>query len=157
MLDCDIDAVLAIAAEVHPDFPEGEAVFREKLALFPDGCRMLIDASGQSGGYLVAHPWHKMAPPPLDSLLGAVPASGTFYFHDLALLPASRGTGAGKAIVEAILADAARLGFDSASLVAVNGSAPFWQAQGFVILHDDEITAKLASYGEDARFMARGI
>ncbi len=37
----DLPAVLAIADVVHPDYPEDAAIFAERLALYPAGCRVL--------------------------------------------------------------------------------------------------------------------
>jgi hypothetical protein len=41
------------------------------------------------------------------------------------------------------------------SLVAVNGSVPFWEKRGFVVTEEDELYAKLLSYEEGARYMVR--
>ena len=62
--------------------------------------------------------------------------TGTYYLHDLALLPKARGLGAAGDIVGIALAQATVAGFRTASLVAVNNSQPFWQRQGFdVAMH----------------------
>ncbi len=52
---------------------------------------------------------------------------------------------------------ARRLGLPSLSLVAVNASAGFWGKQGFSVVADPRLEAKLASYGSDARFMMRPV
>ncbi len=155
MLPADLGAVSAIAAAVHPGFPERLVVFAERLALSPGGC-LIAEADGRAAGYAIAHPWRHRAPPPLDSLLGALPTDAdTFYIHDIALMPVLRGTGAGSAIAAILLDRARAVGLPRASLVAVNGSAPFWQRQGFLPVEDAALSAKLASYGTDAAYMAR--
>jgi GNAT superfamily N-acetyltransferase len=151
----DLPEVLAVAAVVHPDFPEQEAVFAERLRLFPAGCRVLADLDDRTRGYLVSHPWHAAMPVPLDTLLQQIPRdAATLYVHDLALLPAARGSGAAGTAVGEIVETTRQLGLAHASLVAVNRSAPFWQRHGFQALRAPAF-AQLRSYGNDAVFMVR--
>ena len=155
MTPMDLPAVLAIADAVHPDFPEDAAIFAERLALHPAGCRVL-DRDGAILAYVLSHPWAAESCPPLNRLLGALPdPAGSYYIHDLALLPAARGSGAAPAIVAALAEHAAGLGLASMGLVAVNGSASFWRRQGFAEAEVPALSSKLASYGPDARFMLR--
>ncbi|WP_337996886.1 GNAT family N-acetyltransferase [Oleispirillum naphthae] len=156
MTEDDLAAVRQIAGTVHPDYPEDAAVFAERLALYPAGCRLFADAEGRAAGYALTHPWRHGAPPKLDTLLGAIPADAdTYYLHDIALLPWTRGRGA----ATGLLADLARLareeGFARMSLVAVNASRPVWERRGFSV--DAETAADLASYGGEAWFMTRSI
>lgn len=151
----DLPAVLEIAARVHPGFPEREEVFAERLRLSPEGCLLLVPGR-LALGYAISHPWRAFQPPPLDSLLGALPASpATWYVHDVALLPGTRGSGMGAEAVCRLAETAKKKGLASLSLVAVGGSAPFWQRQGFGAVEREDLAAKLASYGSDARFMVR--
>src|SRR5919202_5646322 len=86
----DVAGISAVAAAVHPSHPERDAVFAERLRLFPDGCRVLAD--GGRGGDLLSHPWLLGRPPALDTLIHALPARpDTYYIHDLALRPERRG------------------------------------------------------------------
>lgn len=149
----DLPAVSAIAAVVHPDFPEDDAVFAERRRLFPAGCRVLAGSQGLAA-YVVSHPWEAGSCPPLNTLLGVLPeAASTYYIHDIALLPVVRGIGAAKQIVEALKAEAQGSGLTEISLVAVNGSAGFWRRMGFAEAASPALAPKLASYGADARFM----
>ena len=149
----ELAAVCAIADRVHVDYPEEDTVFLERRHLYPDGCA-LLELNGAPAGYAVTHPWHYGQPPALNVLLGALPeAPTTYYIHDIALLPETRGSGAGSAIAEAVLAHARAAGFDNVSLVAVNGSVPFWSRFGFAVVSDPALDAKLKSYDDDARFM----
>lgn len=153
----DLDAVVAVAAEVHPDFPEEAAIFAERLKLFVDGCRVLDMGSGIAA-YLLSHPWRELEPPPLNAPLGALPPiPGTFYIHDLALLPQARGTGAAALAVADAIRLAQGLRLPNLSLVAVNASVGFWGKQGFSVVADPRLGAKLSSYGSDARFMMRPV
>ncbi|PZO00760.1 MAG: GNAT family N-acetyltransferase [Hyphomicrobiales bacterium] len=155
MTATDLPAVMAIAAVVHPDYPEDEAVFAERLRLFPEGC-LVLEGGGHLHGYVVSHPWSRAAPPALNSLLDELPGHATcFYIHDLALLPAARGSGAGRAIVARLAEIAARCGLPCLALVAIDGSPGFWQRHGFRVLHDGALAAKLASYDDAARYMER--
>lgn len=151
----DLPLVSVLAARVHPEYPEDEAVFAERLRLYPPGCRVL---EGEQGlvAYIVSHPWRHLEPPPLNALLGALPLQpSTFYIHDLALASEARGTGAASLVVDELADQARKAGLPTMSLIAVNGSAGFWQRQGFEAVQDQLLDAKLRSYGDDARFMAR--
>ncbi len=151
----DLPAVETIAAAVHPDFPEDLAVLAERQRLYPEGAR-LLELDGKPSGYLLSHPWRFKALPELNTLLGAIPADAdTYYLHDVALLPAARGTGAAAMIVGDILRHARAAGFANVSLVAVNGSLPFWYKHGFRAVQAPELAEKLASYEGTARLMVK--
>lgn len=154
----DLPAVMRIAAEVHPAYPEDEAVVAERLRLAPEGCHVLVGQGGSLHGYLVSHPWPAGQIPALNSLLGAVPKDGTnWYLHDLALLPAARGTGAARAIVAEMMERAIREGCRSLTLVAVNGSAGFWRRHGFAVITEPALAEKLATYDDAACYMRRDL
>ena len=155
----DLTAVDAIAARVHPLYPEEQAVLAERLRLYPDGCRaldMALDMGGAGiAGYVLSHPWHLGEPPALNVMLERIPSPGsTYYIHDLALLPEARGSGAGFLIVNELISHARELGLPSLSLVAVNGSMPFWERHGFEAATVQHESSKPSSYGEDARLMS---
>ena len=151
----DLPDVEALAAAVHPAFPEELAVFAERQRLYPEGAR-LLELDGRSAGYVFSHPWRFGTLPPLNALLGAIPDDAdTYYLHDLALLPAARGTGAAAMIVGDILRHARSAGLASISLVAVNGSVPFWYKHGFRPLEAPELADKLNSYEAAARLMVK--
>jgi ribosomal protein S18 acetylase RimI-like enzyme len=157
MAVADLPTVMAVATAVHPDYPEGEAVFAERLALHPSGCLVLAGGEGL-GGYVLSHPWRLGQVPALDSLLGALPDDAdTYYIHDLALLPTARGGGAASACVDKLAAHARACGFARIALVAVGNSAGFWRRQGFREAHDEALARKLASYDDAARYMVRDL
>jgi GNAT superfamily N-acetyltransferase len=147
----DLDAVDAIALRLHPSYPEDREVFAERLRLHPDGCGVLAGQGDEIAGYVISHPWHLGKPPALNVVLGRLPSPATtYYIHDLALLPEARGTGAAGRIVARLRLHARELGLPALTLVAVNGSAPFWQTQGFAVAPGN---GDLSSYGGDARLM----
>lgn len=155
MTTLDLAVVETIATTVHPGFPEDIAVFAERQRLYPEGTR-LLELDGAPAGYILSHPWRFGVLPALNSLLGAIPADAdTYYLHDLALLPRARGTGAAAMIVGEMLRHAQASGLPSVSLVAVNGSLPFWYKHGFRAVNAPELAGKLASYEAAAQFMVK--
>lgn len=153
MTQADIPAVSYVASIAHVDFPEDDAVFAERQRLAPEGC-WILEQGEEPIGYILSHPWHFGSVPSLNMLLENIPADAdTFYIHDLALLPQARGTGAARKIVELLIEQTQS--YPSITLVAVNGSLPFWSKFGFEIKDLAELKAKLLSYDEDARYMQR--
>mgnify|MGYP003642440907 CR=1 FL=1 len=149
----DLSAVMRLAGRIHPGLPEDEAVFAERLDLFPEGCRVLDSGEGVAG-YALAHPIRYPHPPSLDTFIAAIPPDAdAFYVHDVAIAPEARGRGYADAIVEALLEIASR--FPRACLVSVYGTAPFWRRFGFVETDGKVSPEKLAGYGDGARFMVR--
>ncbi|WID95923.1 GNAT family N-acetyltransferase [Bosea vestrisii] len=157
MAAADLPVVMAVAAEVHPNYPEGEAVYAERLALHPAGCLVLAGGEGL-GGYVLSHPWRLGQVPALNSLLSALPEQAdAYYIHDLALLPGARGGGAASTCVDQLASHARASGFARMALVAVGNSAGFWRRHGFHEAHDEALARKLASYDDAARYMVRDL
>lgn len=151
----DLTAVEEIAAVVHPGFYERPEVLAERQRLYHNGC-YLFEIGEKPAGYVLSHPWHEGAPPPLDSLLGEIPKDATtYYLHDLALLPIARRIGAASEIVGALTKHAWARGYRSMSLIAVNGSRGFWEKHGFVIADDPALDEKLKSYEPAAKLMVK--
>lgn len=92
MTATDLPAVKALADLVHVAYPEDETVFADRLTHHPAGCFVLQGADAPVG-YVISHPWQFARPPRLNTRLDrpALPPS-TYYIHDLALLPAARGS-----------------------------------------------------------------
>ncbi|HEX7821177.1 MAG TPA: GNAT family N-acetyltransferase [Sphingobium sp.] len=153
----DIGSVARISDAVHGRYTERAEVYAERLSLYPAGC-FLFEKDGAAAGYMVSHPWVRAAPPTLDAMLGAFPANADcFYLHDLALLATARGTGAGKAATQRIIAQARAAAFAEIRLVAINGAEGFWASQGFVPVAGKDDTEMPGSYGDEALFMQRWI
>lgn len=154
----DLADVARIAALAHPDYPEKDAVFAERLKLHAGGNLLLLDPAGKTAGYAVSHPWPFADAPALDSLLGALPARGdNYYIHDIALLPEARGRGAARKAVERLTEHAKSEGFSRISLVAIAGTQAFWERQGFVVIARAELDETLKSYDASARYMSRAL
>jgi ribosomal protein S18 acetylase RimI-like enzyme len=151
----DLPGVVVLANALFPDHYEAPEHFAERLRVAPDLCRVL--ACGEAGavlGYCIAYPWPLYRIPPLDRPLpdGSADAEA-IYLHDLGLHPEAAGRGHARTAVADLFIRAGRCAI---ALVAVNGSAAFWEAQGFREESGDAALAdKLAGYGADARYMVR--
>jgi len=159
MQPADMDAVSALSDAVHGQYTEPRATYAERRDLYPAGCFVLDDGSGSGAiaGYLIAHPWRHEAPPPLGGMIHAIPADAdSIYLHDLALLPAARGTGSGGTATRMVLELAAAAGFRDVFLLAVGGADAFWASRGFAPVADPALAARLhASYGPEVIYMHR--
>ncbi len=152
----DLDGVVRVARAAFPDHFEDRACFAERFALYPRGCFALEIAPGQVDGYLIAYPWIAGSAPPLDTLIGALPAKPELlYLHDLALHPDARGRGLTRPIIDRLIDQARGDGWGAIALVAVNQATAFWTNFGFAVVENSAMAAKLASYGADARYMVR--
>lgn len=150
----DLSQVNAIADRVHEEYPEDPMVFTERLQLFPQGSRV-AERAGELIGYAVAHPWH-LLPPPLDSLLVALPEQNEcLYLHDVALLPATRGARLGEALVGYLTDLARQIAAPRLALTAVYETPRYWSRFGFTPHQTPAIAEKLASYSATATFMIR--
>lgn len=155
MTDADLDAVAAIARIGFPDHFEGRPMFANRLDLAPEGCFVLETDRGVLG-YLIAYPWPAEAAPPLNTLIEAIPEDAALvYLHDLCLHPDARGLKATGEIIERLADQSRAQGWPAVALVAVNDAAGFWTRHGFEPRTSEAITRKLATYGDDARYMVR--
>ncbi len=151
----DLPAVQGIADAVHVDLYESGEVLAERQRLYRNGC-YLLEIGEKPVGYVLSHPWRYGALPPLNSLLGRLPEEpDTYYLHDLALLPVARRIGAASQIVSALLKHARVEGYRTMTLVAVNGSVPFWERHGFEVTEAAELYGKLLAYEAAARYMVK--
>jgi len=164
----DLPNVLTVQALAYADLMlESEATLASRLALSPKTCWVAVDASDAEttgptdtgiAGYLFTHPWRLAAPPPLDTVLDALPdAPDCWYVHDMALAPRTRGAGVAGQLYAAALSAAQSLGLRASALVAVQQSQGFWARFGYRVTVDvsPQIAAKLAGYGDGAVFMTR--
>ena len=153
MIPADLPVISAISDCVHGVYTEPVEILAERLALYPQGC-LTLEQDGAITGYVIAHPWLRTAPPRLGHPIGAIPArADTYYLHDIALLPASRGTGAGRDATAKVAEQARQAGFREVTLTAINGADRFWAAQGFAYAED----TGSAAYGEGTYLMRRTI
>ncbi|WP_336969004.1 GNAT family N-acetyltransferase [Sphingobium aromaticiconvertens] len=157
MRHADLPAIAAISDTVHQSYSEDMAIYAERLDLYPSGCFTLWRGN-RIGGYLISHPWHRHSPPALNAMLDSIPAmAGTYYLHDIALLPDARGSGAGRAAVDLIIDLARKAGFQDVMLMAVNGADRFWASVGFTYVDDADPAAQPGGYGAGTHHMRRVI
>jgi len=156
MTDADIDGVVTVARLSFPDHFESRECFENRLAICPAMSFVLANADDAVRGYLFAYPWKGETAPPLNTLIEAIPADADHvYLHDLALDPEVRGGGHTRAIVERLVDQSQTEGWSTMALVAVNDATAFWQRMGFQPVSSPALSEKLASYGDDARYMVR--
>ena len=152
MLDTDLDAVVALSERIHPGLPEDHAIQARRLALWPQGCKVLRHED-RIMGYAFAHPIPAGQPPALNTAPTAIaPQADEFYLHDIVVDPALRGSGLAARVVALLLHEAR--GFATTALVSVYGTAPFWARFGFAPVSED-MSEKLEPYGDGAVFMRR--
>ncbi|MGY4154729.1 GNAT superfamily N-acetyltransferase [Bradyrhizobium sp. USDA 4461] len=154
---CDLAAISAIAARIHPDLFERPEAFAEKIRLCPDGARVLA-AEEAIVGYGLAYPWKQHQFPPLDGFLERLPDDADcLYVHDIAVLPDARG-GMARAYVATIEKLARSSGIAALALVSIYAARPLWERLGFrPVTTNAELSAKIASYGKGATYMLRNL
>lgn len=152
----DLPAALTIQSAAYPPFlVEPEAAFASRLAMQMQVC-LAAECDGVLAAYLLAHGWPRRSPPPVGAILPRAAVSEVLFIHDLAVGGQGRGQGLGRRLVEAAFAIAARQQLNCAELIAVEGAATYWQTLGFAEGDvDGELRAKVAAYGQDARWMTR--
>jgi len=157
LLESDIGGVDKIAREIHPTLPERREVFAEKLRLFPGGCFKFM-FEGRMMGHAFSHPWMLYSIPPLDDFLGALPEKpDCIYVHDVAVLSPARGHNAAGMFIDRISEVARRLKIPHLACVSVYGTDVLWARFGFRIVTSNDISSKLVSYGESAKYMIASV
>lgn len=157
MRGTDIDSVMSIQAACYSgDIPESRTSLMAKFEASPETC-VVAEYEAQVLAYLFALPWLTAAPPSLNAATCELPVNpDCLYLHDLSVSPELRGAGAGAALVATFFELQQQTRLPSACLVAVQNSIAFWRRFGFQVTQADTVLLKkLASYGEDARFMRR--
>lgn len=166
MAAADLPPVHALQVQAYlPALHESPAAFARRLAAFPDACWVVEDSRGTGSpllGYLFAQPARLGHPPPLNAifpnsgtgLAGKKGAAPAFHLHDLCVAPAARSRGIAQGLCQAAMVRAAALGYRYLTLVAVQGSVPYWQARGF---RPAPSPAPLHHYGDEACYMVREV
>ena len=155
----DLPAVMAIQREAYGDaYQESMQVLGDKLALAPQGC-WLAECNGVAVAYVLSHPWHSVAPPPLHAPLHEVPSvPQCLFLHDLAVVPAARSGGVAARLLERVTDWAVTQRVSRIALVALASAAGFWGRQGFVpVTHSSVMPDSLSGYGAGALLMQRQV
>lgn len=155
MVLADLPAMLDIQAICYTAItPESATSLSAKLRASPQTC-FVAEQAGCVVGYLLAVPWDVKQPPELGAEQCTPPARPScLYLHDMAVAPAARNSGAGRALVAAFFEAFERSGLPCASLVAIQGASTYWARYGFRVMPPTaRLHAALAKYGDDARYM----
>lgn len=164
MTPADLDAVLALQQRCYGvGFLERREAFAAKLAATEglDCCWMACRPAADGGeplAYAVSLPVCDATLPVLDAPRCERSASPTLlYVHDMAVAPQARSLGLAARLLSRLGERARALGLARLGLVAVQGSVPYWQRQGFAEPAElsTGLSAKLASFGAEARFLVR--
>jgi ribosomal protein S18 acetylase RimI-like enzyme len=155
MRSADLDSVVAIQALCYGgDIRETRASLAAKLQASPATC-FIAELAEVAVAYVIALPWRAAAPPQLNAQECILPAQpDCLYLHDLAVTPASRKTGAGRALVAAFFEAWKTHAYPFANLVAVQDSGAYWRGYGFDSADlTPELRQKLSSYGDAAEYL----
>ncbi|WP_246152342.1 GNAT family N-acetyltransferase [Sphingomonas montanisoli] len=137
---------------------EEPAAFASRM-LVPGSLCLAAIRSDRLIAYLIAHGSAARSPFPVGHVLGPGDAGhDVLFIHDLCVSTAGRGIDLGRRIIDHAFDLATTAGLRRAELIAVEGAESYWRGLGFV---EEEVSpalaAKVASYGADARWMARDI
>jgi predicted N-acetyltransferase YhbS len=159
MRHTDLPLILEIQTLCYTELtPESEDSLRAKLNASPSTCHVACEQD-KVIGYLISSPWLFESPPELNAASHDLPPDpDSLYLHDLAVTPAARKSGAGRALVEKFIAQTRTMSFSHASLIAVQGSKLYWQRYGFQpVPQTAALRTKLSSYGGNVEYMERTI
>lgn len=158
LVESDLPAALAIQSAVYPPFLVEHTEALASRVSIPSHCCFAAILKGELVAYLLAHGWPKQSPPPIGAILSPAASSEVLFIHDLAVGPQARGMGLGRQLVERAFESAVHQKLARAELIAVEAAAAYWRSLGFAETRmSSEIQAKIATYGEDARWMTRKI
>lgn len=122
LTDADMPAVAALQLVAFaPLFHEPQEILASRLTVAPNLCWGAFDDDDLLA-YILSHPWPAASPPPIGVTLSAPPPSDNWFVHDLAIGPAARGLGLGRALVGAASGAARGEGLTRGDLVAVQGA-----------------------------------
>lgn len=132
LVTADLPALFRIEADAYrPELRESEAAILAKLALFRAGALGCFDTDHLCG-YAFALPWRAGAVIGIAQVLDALPDEpDVMYIHDMVVAPEHRQRGVASTLLAEIVRVADALHLDRFSLVAVQGSEPFWRRAGF--------------------------
>ncbi|MFD5315857.1 GNAT family N-acetyltransferase [Streptomyces sp. NPDC127098] len=153
LADDDWDAVVALEARTYGAvaLSEDRVALESRGRASPSTC-FVIESARQMAGYVLALPYPFRRFPDLTRPESESFGGPNLHFHDFVVAREYRGRGLAKRLLGRIASTAAAQGFERLSLVAVNGSGPFWTGRGFRTLR--EITVP-PCYGPDAAYLTK--
>lgn len=155
----DLGALLALQSRCYgAEFLESRSSFEAKLAATEDRSTCWMAWQGDAAlAYAVALPVTEQALPTLNApLCERVASPDMLYLHDIAVSPDARSLGLAGRLLATLTERAQDLRLARLALIAVQGSVPYWERQGFEPWPArDALAAKLASFGASAQLMQR--
>lgn len=153
----DLAAIVRLQDSCYSDaLYESPALVEQRLAAAANSCWLAENADGELLAYLFSYPSADGYVTPLAHAFRPVYHAQLLYLHDMAVSTKARGLGLASQLLATAKQHALSLGLNKLALVAVQGSMPYWQRQGFMIVHKltAEAESALASYqGEQACYM----
>lgn len=157
----DLSAVVAIQDSCYGDeLFEDASLIQRRLASQPDSCWLAENHSKEVLAYLFSYPARDKQVAALGSEFPRYTEAELLYLHDMAVGQNARSLGLASRLLGYAEQHAVELGFSRLALVAVQGSVPYWQKHGFVVvnLSDAEAAKALASYsGQNAMYMQKSL
>lgn len=155
----DIQAIASIQDSCYDDaLYEENALMSRRLAAQPQSCWVAENRAQEVLAYLLSYPSLDNKVAPLGSDFPVYKAPQLLYLHDMAVSPKARGQAVAPALLACAEQYARQVGFNCLALVAVQGSVPYWQKQGFSVLelNDEEQQQALFSYtNQNACYMKK--
>lgn len=157
MQQADIPAVIALQDSCYSDaLYEPPALLSLRLTQATSSCWLAEDAAGKLLAYLFSYPSLAGNITKLATDFAVAQKPELLYLHDMAVSASARGLGLASALLNMAMQYAQQLGLTQMALVAVQGSVPYWQKQGFVVQTrlSQDAQAALNSYTDErAQYM----
>ena len=148
-----VPELLALQAACYGgDLLEDAVVYVRRLNSAAQCGLAVCDERGMLLAYLAAYWSVRGAVTPLHGDFAVCAHPDTLYLHDLAVHRSHAGQGLAQTLLAAAWGQARARGVRHAALVSVQGTAGFWQRQGFM---PASTTATLTGYGAGALYMTR--
>ncbi|MER6915130.1 GNAT family N-acetyltransferase [Streptomyces sp. NPDC000594] len=151
----DWDGIVALEAGAYADcaLSESRAALESRAAASPATC-FVLEHRRRLAGYVLALPYPPFRYPDLSRAEDSVFPSTNLHLHDLVIARDLQGGGLSRHLLSRLTATARSRRFERISLIAVEGSRPFWAAQGYRP-HPD--TPLPQGYGSRAVYMSRSL
>lgn len=157
MQQTDLAAVVALQDSCYSDaLYESPALLQQRLAVAGNSCWLAENSQGQLLAYLFSYLSLDGAITPLAAQFTVYALPELLYLHDMAVSPKTRGMGLAASLLNTAKTYAQSNNLTRLALVAVQGSVPYWQRQGFAVVDNLPTAAvnALNSYqSAQARYM----
>ncbi|WP_372627900.1 GNAT family N-acetyltransferase [Arsukibacterium sp.] len=153
----DLPAVVALQDSCYSDaLYESPKLLSQRLQMAANSCWLAENNAGELLAYLFSYPSINGYVTPLASTFSPSSEPQLLYLHDMAVDPQARRLGLASQLLAMAKQYAVMLELSKLALVAVQGSVPYWQRQGFEVVMPPTAAAAaaLGSYqDEQASYM----